>query len=773
MFTSYRVPSTMGGYRDKMDNGKEKRTAGMPCRLGLLWLWAILGTAATHADGTFVWRGYERLAEPAQKAIIVHDEGIEDLFLQVKYEGPASDFGWIVPVPSKPTVREVTFSCFHMLEHRPGKRLDPGLLARIERLFTSHTWGGGGTVSIAEERDIGDYRVTVLRGETGKALHAWFDQHGFRIPKGGEAVLDRYIDKGWWFVAAKIRSGAQTEAKEALLHQGELAPLHLSFESDAPIYPLYISSLNKGVGEIVLHVFSRELVACPSLMPEREDFISTRELSTNLANVQQTEPVSFFQTDRLLSSLRVEINRPLPGPWYCSRFQKAVQYEDLEDDWVFEANPALVEELVRTSRRFQKELYSMEAIRSVEQKLPAEERGSFRFTILSHAWQTSEKKLLRDPKFEVPPRMPSGVTLKDLLGLVRAAAKSPPSKQFDPYFGEWETFALRRDVQPLTSAQVDQWLEKGRLTAEFRRYLIRYGVVEECLRFCHSRDNRRAILKAFDRHRDMISPPRAEDASEPKYPWHREELHKWLKTPDMRIFEEGYYQTYMRLEYGFPYEQLYVPASLPFFKRRATWARFIAGDTGRWDTPPNCPQTAALRLLTRHRDPLAFELLADWLDHSHVNVRRSALNIMLCSLGNSLAGCSTQHGELLPYVHASALDHRERNMRLLRPLLNDPDHHCRLAAARALGWFGDRESAPIFQEHITNMLRMGKTLGDPADLPDRRDDWTPEQAAFLRQAGLAAAALLAAANDPSADYARLIAKVLDAPTYARHCSFTR
>ncbi len=50
---------------------------------------------STFADGCFVfrWNKQKDINEPTQKAILFHDQNREDLILQVKYEGPAEDFG--------------------------------------------------------------------------------------------------------------------------------------------------------------------------------------------------------------------------------------------------------------------------------------------------------------------------------------------------------------------------------------------------------------------------------------------------------------------------------------------------------------------------------------------------------------------------------------------------------------------------------------------------------------------------------------------------------
>ena len=63
------------------------------------------------ADGTlvapkFVWDEHKDINEPTQKAIIVYDQGQEDLVLQVKYEGPLDEFGWLVRFPASQPCRK-------------------------------------------------------------------------------------------------------------------------------------------------------------------------------------------------------------------------------------------------------------------------------------------------------------------------------------------------------------------------------------------------------------------------------------------------------------------------------------------------------------------------------------------------------------------------------------------------------------------------------------------------------------------------------------------
>src|SRR5208282_6370518 len=97
----------------------------MPVFLILL-ITAFLAPAKVLADGMFVvpkfvWDKHKDINEPTQKAILVYDAGREDLILQVKYEGPVDEFGWLILVPGLPTVQEGSMKCFYELSRYTQK----------------------------------------------------------------------------------------------------------------------------------------------------------------------------------------------------------------------------------------------------------------------------------------------------------------------------------------------------------------------------------------------------------------------------------------------------------------------------------------------------------------------------------------------------------------------------------------------------------------------------------------------------------------------------
>ena len=230
------------------------------------------------ADGCFVFRWNKNIDinEPTQKAIIVHDSGREDLLLQVKYEGPLEQFGWLIPVPSLPSVEKGSMQPFYELSE-----------------LTQRQWGAGNgaaylggdargaleeAVKVIEVKTVGAYEVAVLSAQDSGSLERWLKVHDYSIPEGKAAIIEDYIRKNWYFVAAKIDlskpvaftrvsttapkdtdSPARVRATiQKQLRSGELHPLLISFDTPRCIYPLRISAMGGKQSEVSLYVLSAE-----------------------------------------------------------------------------------------------------------------------------------------------------------------------------------------------------------------------------------------------------------------------------------------------------------------------------------------------------------------------------------------------------------------------------------------------------------------------------------------------------------------------------------
>src|SRR5581483_9900856 len=102
------------------------------------------------------------------------------------------------------------------------------------------------------------------------------EANGFDFPKDKREVLDSYVKKQWYFVAAKIdpnqngfvvRQGSPkmgtvkktiSASTRKQLANGELHPLVISFASEKCVFPLAISAVNGKLSEISLYLLSAE-----------------------------------------------------------------------------------------------------------------------------------------------------------------------------------------------------------------------------------------------------------------------------------------------------------------------------------------------------------------------------------------------------------------------------------------------------------------------------------------------------------------------------------
>ncbi len=241
----------------------------------------LLSTRAV-ADGgfvipEFVWDKHKDINEPTQKAIIAYDSGHEDLILQVKYDGPVEEFGWLVPVPSVPRVQQASMSCFYELSKFTQRKFEFEHRPMVASLSIGGAEEKLPDVKVVEVKTVGAYQIAVLSAKDAGALENWLAQNDFWIPRGKAAVIDSYAKRGWYFVAARInlskgvgfevvsgtpKAGVKKPNQIAeKLSSGELHPLHLSFATDKCVFPLKISSINGRPSEVQVYVLSSEPLA--------------------------------------------------------------------------------------------------------------------------------------------------------------------------------------------------------------------------------------------------------------------------------------------------------------------------------------------------------------------------------------------------------------------------------------------------------------------------------------------------------------------------------
>lgn len=257
----------------------------------------VLGLAAfalaarpARADGCYIpEKAIAKLpAIPAQRAVLSFRDGKETLIIESALEGEGREFGWVIPVPSRPeSIEAATPGAIHSM----AMGLQPRVVHDLRGLVHGTLWlcllllvllavwcqsarenasvagslinlllalvvifvlaslflpagmgarGEAGPVSgpgvrVLERGRVGSYEVAVVAAEGADALHAWLEREGLAIPEALREAIEDYVAREWRFVTAKL---ATDGSGAALPH-----PLRVSFPAERAVYPMKLTSL--------------------------------------------------------------------------------------------------------------------------------------------------------------------------------------------------------------------------------------------------------------------------------------------------------------------------------------------------------------------------------------------------------------------------------------------------------------------------------------------------------------------------------------------------
>ncbi len=263
-----------------------------------MWWWGIvlaMGLMAAHpasADGFFSksFAAKALPSIPSQRALLVYREGVERLVIESSLEGEGEAFGWIIPVPAKPTAFEQatpgliktlsgalqpkivkSHATRGKLAHarllvaviaawgilivlwRPRAWYWPAVLLLIflcasavlflTLLAPAFRYAGtdlgsssASRVLVEEQAHVGSYDLAVLKADSARALNKWLTENGFSgLPPEGESIVRDYIADGWHFVSAKLRREGDGLSRPH--------PLAITFPIDEPVYPMRLTAL--------------------------------------------------------------------------------------------------------------------------------------------------------------------------------------------------------------------------------------------------------------------------------------------------------------------------------------------------------------------------------------------------------------------------------------------------------------------------------------------------------------------------------------------------
>ncbi|RXT15310.1 DUF2330 domain-containing protein [Ammoniphilus sp. CFH 90114] len=297
----------------------------------MITLITILFPHTVRACGVLVSESGTNVRANHMLAAVFWDQGkqIEDLTVKVQYlvnEGEPYSFGWIMPFPSPPDIREQNHTFFDHLYYFTQKKenwLEKAELPKLSfNMGEKSEAGMPQGVEVVDQSVIGIYQTATVKATDVKALHKWAKQHDYAIPWGEHPYVQHYVDKGWYFVLMNLNETNKLE-------EGDIHPIRFTFRSEQPVYPILLSSLNRK-GE----VGSEKTVPLTLYLLSRQKMVPAAPYEEKL-NLQYSGELNEVETRTLFNKEG--------GKLWVSRWDAVLVASQIKDEIWFEASSYLPE----------------------------------------------------------------------------------------------------------------------------------------------------------------------------------------------------------------------------------------------------------------------------------------------------------------------------------------------------------------------------------------------------------------------------------------------
>ncbi len=215
----------------------------LSCALAALCL-----PAAAMACGGFFCNNAQPVIQAGERILFAADGAQTEMHVQIVYDGPPSEFGWLLPAPPDVDVGLSSQALFPALDTALRPRFN--LTARFADCGFAGQGGAGGAggfggegegegegegpgVDVLERRALGPFDQAIIRADDVDALVEWLDENGFQRPAGAEAILADYVDTSV-FVALKLLADADVR---------DIRPIRFRYSAPTMAVPLRPTSV--------------------------------------------------------------------------------------------------------------------------------------------------------------------------------------------------------------------------------------------------------------------------------------------------------------------------------------------------------------------------------------------------------------------------------------------------------------------------------------------------------------------------------------------------
>lgn len=207
-----------------------------------------------------------RVSSPKQEALIVCTPSTTtaqqtiDVVLRTHFSRGPEALAWVVPVSAKPIhvgtapakilddLATATAPRFYEIIVRPQMKFPIGCSASTADELTLPL----PSVTVHASGQAGVYDYSVLTAADAGTLSRWLSDHHYAIPENTEKVLQRYVDRRFYFLAIKLNADAKTIADTLVP-----PPIHYRYVDTDIVFPIVVSSLSAAPqNEVLLHVLA-------------------------------------------------------------------------------------------------------------------------------------------------------------------------------------------------------------------------------------------------------------------------------------------------------------------------------------------------------------------------------------------------------------------------------------------------------------------------------------------------------------------------------------
>ena len=189
------------------------------------------GCAAALKEG-------DRLRVNEEMALIVWEPKTktEHFIRQAQFVTDATDFGFLVPTPTEPTLSETDGDIFWRLNSLTEADVQwRDEVTSIFRLFDKDSLttdsAPSSRVQVLNQQTVAGYDAAVLKASDPVALTSWLKENDYATRPALQEWLQHYTENDWVITAFKFSEKANNG--EDVVAQ----PIRLSFKTDVPFYP--------------------------------------------------------------------------------------------------------------------------------------------------------------------------------------------------------------------------------------------------------------------------------------------------------------------------------------------------------------------------------------------------------------------------------------------------------------------------------------------------------------------------------------------------------